>query len=72
MTTAQQIADLFQTDRKAAMELAKTGRTSSRWFGGCDITFADGSIVTMRFGMVESPRPSPIVWTPAKRIEYDV
>jgi hypothetical protein len=73
MTTAQQIADLAQQDFPAAMRAALAqGKTFAIWFAGRAYSFEDGSVLTLRAGKIESPQPTPINWTAAKRTEFDV
>lgn len=69
-TQAQQFADI--RDHKARVGFAASARVTGRWFGGHSLEFSDGSVATIRGGEVESPRPSPIEWTEARRVEWDV
>jgi len=69
-TLAQQFADI--RDIKARVKFAASAHVTGRWFGGHSLEFSDGSTATVRNGEVESPRPSPIDWTEARRSEWDV
>ena len=69
-TLAQQFANI--ADPAARVQFAAQAWVTGRWFGGHSLQFADGSCATVRGGEVESPRPAPIEWTDAKRIEWDV
>lgn len=69
-TLAQQFADI--ANHKVRVEFASSARVVGRWFGGHSLEFADGSVATVRNGGVESPRPSQIEWTEARRSEWDV
>ena len=73
MNTAQQIANAAQQDFGAAIRSAREqGRRGAVWFAGCNYTFGDGSVLTLRSGRIESPAPSPMNWTADKRAEFDI
>jgi hypothetical protein len=74
MDIAQQIVALSQTDFPAAIRAAcAQGTVGAVWFAGKEYTFADGSVLTTRAGKLSaSGAVAPIVWTEAKRAEYDV
>lgn len=64
MTTAQHIADAAATQGlHAAMHTARQyGTRQAVWFAGCEYLFADGSVLVMRSGAIESPQPTPVAY----------
>lgn len=64
-TTAQQIADCANTQGLfAAMHTARQyGTRRAVWFAGCEYVFDDGSVLVLRDGAIESPQPTPVVYT---------
>lgn len=65
MNTAQTIADLAATSNmdKAMRAVASANAyRSAVWFAGCEYTFSDNSVLTLRNGRVESPVPSRVAY----------
>ena len=63
-TLAQQAADTPNARARVAFVAANGGWSQDRWFGGHVVGFPDGSLLVIRGGEVESPRPTFVPMMP--------